>query len=278
MAITFRAPNTAIEQALEKLKTDGVVHPDAAFNPAAPGGLRREVAYYDRDLLYRLGRTAAEEQTVDAALGLLKEQGLVPPSASYDAASVEPHRAEVREAFEGSWTTLSPTMERLMYMLTSVRRPGHLLELGSFWGYTLAWFAGPCVGTNRTQAAERIVGIDQDAAATAQARDNFARLPNGQGVELIAEDARTALARIAGPFDFVYIEAKSDDEKGLYLALARQVYDRLSEGAWMIAHDSLDWTFSEEMAEYLPFVRDRTRFRESVAFEIDECGVELSIR
>lgn len=278
MAVTFRSPTVAIELAVKKLKRDGIVHPDAAFDPAAPDGLRREVAYYDRDLLCRLGRTDAEEQTVDAALGLLKQHGLVPASASYDGASVERHRREVRATFEGSWTTLSPTMERLMYMLTSVRRPMHLLELGSFWGYTLAWFAGPFVGTNRVQAADRIIGIDVDAEATDRARDNFARLPNGEGVELIAEDARSALARIPGPFDLVYIEAKSDDEKGLYLTLAKQVYDRLSEGAWLIAHDSLDWTFSEEMAEYLPFVRDRTRFTESVAFDIDECGLELSIR
>lgn len=46
----------------------------------------------------------------------------------------------------------------------------------------------------------------------------------------------------------------------------------------MIAHDSLDWTFAGEMAEYLPFVRDGGRFSESVSFEVDQCGLELSVK
>lgn len=280
MAIQFSATPRAIDLAVAKLKRDGIVHPDAAFNPDAPGGLRREVAYYDRDFMSRLGRTAAAEGVVDAALDLLRESELVPRSASYDKDACEAHRRDLKAGFHGSWTSLSPTMERLFYMLTSVRRPMHLLELGSFWGYTLAWFAGPCVGGHRAYRAERIVGVDIDAEATARARENFAKLPNSGEVELLAEDARTAIERLPGTFDFVYIEAKADDGEGegLYLPLLEQIYDRLPRGAWVMAHDNLDWTFAEEMSVYLPYVRDGSRFRESISFEIDECGVELSIK
>jgi len=281
VSLVFRAPLQAIELAVAKLKSDGIVNPDAAFNVRAPGSLRREVAYYDRDFMRRLGRTAAEAEIVGAALNMLKAHGLVDDGASYDEAAFARHRSEVKSAFTGSWTTLSPTMERLMYMLTSARRPKHLLELGSFWGYTLAWFAGPCVGTHRAYAAERIIGVDIDGAMTERARENFAALPNSEAVSLVAGDARSVLSELDGPFDFVYIEAKDDDAsepEGLYLKLLMQVYGRLSPGAWVIAHDSVDWTFAEEMAEYLPFVRDSGRFSESVAFEIDECGLELSVR
>ena len=45
----------------------------------------------------------------------------------------------------------------------------------------------------------------------------------------------------------------------------------------VIAHDSLDWSFAAEMAEYLPFARDPAHFAQSVSFEVDECGLELSI-
>ena len=278
MAIKFRATPRAIDLAVEKLKQDGVVHPDAAFNPGAPDGLRREVAYYDRDFMYRLGRTSEDEDVVDAALELLRDRGLAPESASYDKDAFRRHRLDLRDRFDGTWTTLSPAMERLFYMLTSVRRPMHLLELGSFWGYTLAWFAGPCVGAHRAYRAERIIGVDIDAEMSARARANFAKLENSPEVELIAEDAGTAIERIPGTFDFVYIEAKSDDGEGLYLSLLEQLYDRLPRGAWVMAHDNLDWTFADEMSAYLPYVRDRSRFTESVSFEIDECGVELSIK
>jgi predicted O-methyltransferase YrrM len=255
-----------------------MVHPDAEYNSDAAGFLRREVAYYDRDLMYRLGRTEAEEEIVDSALAMLKEHGLAAPGAAYDKEAFARHRADIRGKFEGTWTSLSPTMERLMYMLTSVRRPAHLIEFGSFWGYTLAWFAGPCVGPHAAYGAERIIGIDIDARMTAKAVANFRKLGDPDNVELIAEDARTALERMNGPFDSVYIEAKSDEMEGLYLSLLKQVYDRLAPGAWVMAHDNLDWTFREEMAEYLPYVRGRERFSQSVSFEIDSCGLELSIR
>ena len=278
MSLVFRASQRAIDLAVKRLKDEGMVHPGAEFNPDAPGALRREVAYYDRDFMYRLGRTPAEDEIMDSALAMLKEHGLVAPGAEYDKAALARHRVDVREKFEGTWTSLSPAMERLMYMLTSVRRPMHLVEFGSFWGYTLAWFAGPCVGPHAVYQAQRVIGIDIDAGMTAKAEANFKRLGHSDNVALIAEDARAALERIDGPFDSVYIEAKSDEMDGLYLSLLKQVYDRLAPGAWVIAHDNLDWSFAEEMAEYLPYVRDPARFSQSVSFEIDSCGLELSIR
>jgi predicted O-methyltransferase YrrM len=223
-------------------------------------------------------RAPAEELVVDAALDLLKSLSVVEPTASYDRHAFDNHRRLIKKQFEGSWTSLSPTMERLIYMLTSVRRPVDLIELGSFWGYTLAWFAGPCVGPYRSYEAARIIGIDVNEKMASRARSNFAKLQHCESLELIAEDARIALERISGPFDFAYIEAKSDDEDGLYLDVLKRIYDRLPPGAWVIAHDNVDWTFAEEMAEYLPYVRDKAHFSESIAFEIDECGLELSIK
>ncbi|MBN1356172.1 class I SAM-dependent methyltransferase [bacterium] len=278
MSIVFRSPRHAIDLAVERLKTDGIVHPDAAFNPDAPGDLRREVAYYDRDFLFRLGRCGLEEEIVDDALRMLQTRGLVTSGASYDKPVFLKYRNLVREQFTVDWTSLSPVMEQLLYMLTSVRRPDHLVELGSFCGYTLSMFAGPCTGPHASYRAERIIGIDIDPEATRTATANFAKLGQTDNVNLIAEDARTALQRIPGPFDFVYIEAKSDTEAGMYLTLLKQFYDRLAPGAWVIAHDSLDWTFMGEIAEYLAFVRDSAHFSQSISFEIDPCGLELSIR
>lgn len=278
MAVTFRAPSLAIERAVERLKEKGLVHPDAVFRGDAPDGLRREIAYRDTDLAYFLGRTDAEKLIADEALDFLIERGVAPSKSSYDSEACERHRSDIKREFRGTWTTLTPAMERLIYMLTSVRRPRHLIEFGSFWGYTLAWFAGPCIGRHSVYRAERIIGIDIDAAMTERARENFSRLPNADEIELFGEDARTVLERLDGPFDFVYIEAKSDAMEGMYLELLERVYDRLPEGAWVIAHDNIDWTFRGEMERYLPYVRDGRRFRESVSFEIDDCGLELSIK
>ena len=128
-----------------------------------------------------------------------------------------------------------------------------------------------------------------------KARSNFAGLECGERVELIAEDARTALDRIDGPFDFVYLEAKFENRQiaaaeaegfkdplgpvpHLYLVLLKQIYARLPSGAWVIAHDNLDWVAQREMAPYLEFVRDKAHFTESICFDIDDCGMELSVK
>jgi predicted O-methyltransferase YrrM len=278
MPFTFHPSDKVIAAAVAKLIKHNYVHPDAVFIANAPGGLRREVTYRDADFTYRLGRTAFEEHVVDDALAFLKELDLAPEDAAYDKAAFEALRQVVKKKFKGSWTSFSPVMERLVYMLVSVRQPKRLVELGSFWGYTLAWFAGPCIGEPHSYTAEKIYGIEVDAKMTARARANFAKLPNTEAVELIAEDARTAIERISAPVDFLYLEAKHEDQPCPYLELLQQMYDKLPAGAWVMAHDPLDYGFHEEIATYLAFVRDRAHFAESICFDVDECGLELSIK
>jgi len=278
MAIVFHPPRKAIELALKQMKIDGIAGPNAYFDYDAPGGLIQVVTYREPSFNYRLGRTTAEEEIVDTALELLKAQNLIPANSTYDKNAFKRFRAEIKEKFTGSWTSLSPTMERLMYMLTSVKKPERLIELGSFWGYTLAWFAGPCIGQHKTYTAEKIYGIDIDVKMIDQARVNFAKLDDSPGLELIGEDALEAIKKLEGPFDFLYIEAKADEADGLYLTLLKQMYDKLPKGAWVMAHDNFDWAFQKEMEEYLPWVRDKAHFSESIAFDIDHCGIELSIK
>jgi predicted O-methyltransferase YrrM len=208
-------------------------------------------------------------------------QGIIPPSAGYDEHAFKALRREVKASFKGSWTSFTSTMERLVYALTSVKRPRCLVELGCFWGNTLAWFAGPCIGSRREYQAERIYGVDFDAKMLAKARENFAKLPNGEAVELIAEDARTALERIPGPIDVLYLEAKDESpggKPGLYLELLKQAYDKLPKGAWVLAHDVTDPDSREEVDIYLPWVHDKAHFVESICFDIDHCGLELSVK
>ncbi len=278
MNLEFRPPRAAIDLALARLKVDGIVHPEAEFHADAPGGRRHEVAFRDPSFLRRLGQTAAEAEIVDAALELLRANGLIAPDADYDRDAFEALRREVGEKLEGPWTSLTPTMERLIYALTAVRRPGRLVELGSYWGYTLAWFAGPCLGPRPEHEAERIIGVEVDLEMTELARAGFAKLSHGERVELIGEDARTALERLPGPFDLVYLETKDDDVPGLYLTLLKQIHAELAPGAWVIAHDSTLWAHREELEGYLAFVRDEAHFSASVCFDVDDCGLELSIR
>jgi predicted O-methyltransferase YrrM len=279
MAITFQVPDTVIDSVLRKMKDAHLVHPSATFNPNAECGQRREVAYRDIDFLDRIGKAEHEESIVDAAVLFLKERGIVDLASSYDKASFLRFRDYLKATFtKRSWTSLSPTMERLFYMLTSLKRPRTSIELGCFWGNTLAWFAGPCLGPVPLFIPERVYGVDINPDAIAMAKENFANVGNPQHVTILCEDARETVKRLSGPFDFVYIETKADNEDDLYLPLLKQLYDKLPKGAWIMAHDATRYTMVDEFRGYLAFVRDTQHFSESITFDIDAFGVELTIR
>jgi predicted O-methyltransferase YrrM len=278
MALIYTCENQAIEMALERLKTDGLVSTEAYFNYAAPQNLRREVAYRDFDFLSRLGRVA-DVETVRAILAWLKQEGVLPAGATYDERAFDALRCEVRATFAIPGTSITPVMERLLYMLSAVRRPRRAIGLGTYQGYALVWVVGSSCGRGRVYEAEKVYGIDIDAEATARAEENLRRVAHTDHIELIAEDGLQAVERLDGPFDYVYLDAESAElKKGVYLELLTRLYDKVEPGGWVLAHDTAVPPFAGQLAGYLAFVRDKENFRESIAFDVDPFGLELSIK
>ncbi len=46
----------------------------------------------------------------------------------------------------------------------------------------------------------------------------------------------------------------------------------------MLAHDTTAPPFADELRAYLAYVRDGSSFRESISFDVDPYGLELSIK
>ena len=278
MSLIYTCENQVIEMALQKLKDAGLVSQDAYFNYDAPQQLRREVAYRDYLFLSRLSRTA-EVETVRSILAWLKREGVVPEDATYDESAFDELREEVKEKFTIPGTSITPVMERLLYMLSSVRRPRRVIGLGTYCGYALVWSVGPGCGQGRVYEAEKVYGIDIDAEATETAKRNFSKLAHSDRVELLAEYGLRAVERLAGPFDYVYLDVESKDlGKGIYLELLKGLYGKVEEGGWALAHDTTVPPFAEQLEEYLPFVRDGENFRQSISFDVDPFGLELSVK
>jgi predicted O-methyltransferase YrrM len=279
MSDVFHVPDNVVNKTLESMKNSYLIHPEAAFNYSAENGMRKEVTYGDLDFKDRIGRTEFEEETIDAALDFLKRKNLVGIDSCYNKKGFSNFREyHKRKMIKKSWTSLSPTMERMFFMLTSVKKPKSLIELGCFWGNTLAWFVGPCIGPDPLFKPRRIIGIDIDAAAMEMALENFRNFENTDTVQLIIEDARQTLNYLDGQFDFVYIEAKTPDQEDLYLQLLQLVYDKIPKGGWVMAHDATRYSAQDELRDYLRFVRDKSNFQESISFDIDAYGLELSIK
>jgi caffeoyl-CoA O-methyltransferase len=278
MALRYSCEDHIIEMALRKLKADGLVSDDAYFNYDAPGNLRREVAYRDFDFLSRLSRMA-EVETVRSALAWLKREAVVPGDAMYDDQAFEALRKEVKQIFTMPGTSVTPVMERLLYMLSSVRRPRRVIGIGTYYGNALVWSVGSNCGRGKVYDAEKVYAVDIDAQATEGAKANFSRMDAADHIELLAEDGLTAIERLAGPFDYVYLDVDSKElGKGLYLELLKALYGKVEEGGWVLAHDVVVPPFAGQLEGYLAFVRDGGNFSQSVLFDVDAFGLELSIK
>lgn len=278
MALTYQCEKQAIEMAMEKLKDVGLVSRDAYFNYDAPRNLRREVSYRDFDFLSRLSGTA-EVETVGSILAWLKQEGVVPEGATYDEKAFDALRREVKETFTLPGSSITRVMERLLYMLSAVRRPRRVIGLGTYCGNALVWSAGPGCGQGKVYEVEKVYGIDVDAEATERARENFSKLAHTDSIELIAEDGLKAVDRLEGPFDYVYLDVESKDAgKGVYLALLKRLYGKVEQGGWVLAHDTTVPPFAGQLEAYLAFVRNGENFCESISFDVDPFGLELSIK
>jgi predicted O-methyltransferase YrrM len=267
-----------IENALQLLKRNGFVAADAYFNAEVPHKLTTEVGYRYFHFLYYLGQYA-EVEISTATLALLKQIGVIDAGATYSLEAFEKLRQEVRAHFEIPDTAFSPVMERLLYLLASVKRPKRILGIGVFCGYTLVWTAGASCNGGKVYQADKVYGIDIDVEAIGVAKQNFSRLAESDHVELVAEDGRVTADRLAGPFDCLYLDADSHENgKGIYLELLQTLYPKLSKGGWVLAHDTTLPAFRRQLEGYLDFVRDRAKFSESISFDVDLFGLELSIK
>jgi predicted O-methyltransferase YrrM len=278
MAKQYICNTDVIEQALDRLKADGLVSDKAYFNYEAGNNLRREVTYRDFDFLTRLGRTA-EEETIGSILEWLKKEGIVPVDADYDEGKFSAFREDVSKNFDIPGTSISPVMERLLYMLSSVKTPTRILGFGTYCGYALAWITGPGWGKKRLYQFDQVYGIDIDGEAIEKARDNFSRMGYTDRIRLLAEDGLMYAEKLEGLFDFVYLDVDSRESgKSIYMDLLESVYGRIIDGGWILAHDVGVPGFAEQLKTYLSFVRDKKNFRESLFFDIDPFGLELSIK
>ncbi len=278
MPLTYTCEKHVIEMAVKELKNAGLVSPDACFNYDAPQNLRREVAYRDYDFLSRLSRTA-EVEIVRSILAWLKQKGIVPQDATYDEQAFDELRREVKARFSIPGSSITPVMERLLYALSSLRRPRRIIGLGTYCGNALAWIVGSSCGPGKVYQAEKVYGIDIDVDASEQARENLGTLAHTEHVELIAEDALKAVERLEGKFDYVYLDVEGKGlGKGLYRELIERLYEKVEQGGWVLAHDTVVPSFAGQLERYLAFVRDGQNFGESVSFDVDPFGLELSIK
>jgi predicted O-methyltransferase YrrM len=225
----------------------------------------------------RLPGKVADELAARALRGAVA-RGVLPDRPLPDWQAYRGFRARVRDTFTVPETSITPLMARILYGVAHLARPARVLGVGTYAGNALVWLIGPGFDAHGSYRGQRAVGIDIDPAATALARANLGRLGVDDRVELVCADGHRA-GELGHDWDLLLLDADDPDRrKGIYLSLLDATYPALAAGALVLAHDICVDRFREQMARYQTVVADPSSFERTVSLEVDECGLEISIK
>ena len=218
-----------------------------------------------------------EVAVVGEALDVLKGAGIL-PHTDYDHDKLLAHRRAVAESFEIPWTAITPRMQRLLYAVSAITQPENMIAAGVFCGNTFISNAGAAVGPGACYTAKQCIGIEIIAEEAERAERNVRAIDPTGVARVIAADAIPFVAEFEDPIGLLYLDADGTPAqgKGVYLDILQGGYDRMPEGAVVLAHNSVNC--AERLADYLAFVREGPSMKASVNVVFDVEGLEVSVK
>lgn len=119
----------------------------------------------------------------------------------------------------------------LLRVLATAAGATRILEIGTAVGYSGIWLAGALPPDGR------LITMEMNEARAQEARANFARAGLSDRVTLIVGDATLKIAKVAGPFDLVFL----DTDKRLYGPLLDRLVALLRPGGLLVT-DNVLWS------------------------------------
>ena len=118
---------------------------------------------------------------------------------------------------------------RVLSMISHMLRPKHILELGTFTGYSALCLA------EGLEEGGKLVTIEHNDELEEMIRRNLARSPLGERIELRIGDCILEIEKLEGPFDLVFIDA----DKREYCAYLEALYPLVPIGGFILADNTL---------------------------------------
>jgi len=120
---------------------------------------------------------------------------------------------------------------RVLSMLSKMIKPKRILEIGTYTGYSALCLA------EGLPAGGELITIDVNQELEDLVRSYFQKSELGSSITYILEDASTAIPKLQGNFDIVFIDA----DKQNYALYYDLVFDKLNQGGYIIA-DNVLWS------------------------------------
>jgi caffeoyl-CoA O-methyltransferase len=152
---------------------------------------------------------------------------------------------------------------RVMAITSGAR---HALEIGGASGYSAIW-----IGLALRETGGRLTTIEFDPIRARAAADNIRRAGLTDVVTVVAGDAFKEIPRLAGDFDFVFLDAWKRDYKR-FLDL---VWPRLRPRGLFLAHNVVNK--ETEMRDFLAAIQDNPALLTTIVKPSGE-GMSVSVK
>jgi predicted O-methyltransferase YrrM len=190
-----------------------------------------------------------------------------PGTAAY--AQIPPDAARVLGAIRAVDTgqlSVSEEDGRFMRVLVLTNGSKHALEIGSAYGYAAIW-----IGLGLQQTGGHLTTIEYDADRATAAAGNIRRAGLAGTVTVVSGDAFKEIPKVAGTFDFVFLDAwKPDYKKFLDL-----VFPRLTPHGLFLAHNVVNK--QSEMKDFLAAIADSPALATTIVRPGSE-GMSVSVK
>ena len=117
---------------------------------------------------------------------------------------------------------------RFLRVMVATNRTQHALEIGSASGYSALW-----IGLGLRQTGGHLTTIEYDPVRARQAADNVRRAGFSDTIRVVHGDAFREIPKLAGTFDFVFLDAWKQDYKRFFDIVS----PRLDRGGLFLAHN-----------------------------------------
>jgi predicted O-methyltransferase YrrM len=152
--------------------------------------------------------------------------------------------------------------------LVKVARAQRVLEIGTSQGFSAIW-----MGLALEETGGRLTTIEIDPARHDMARKNVAEAGLTQRITLVKGDAHVELAKLDGPFDFVFMDADKEGQVDYWNKLYPK---KLAAGGVLAVHNAIRQ--ANGMRDYLDLVRKHPDFDTVIVSATLDDGFCLSYR
>ena len=155
---------------------------------------------------------------------------------------------------------------RFLRVMVASNGSKHALEIGAAYGYSTIW-----IGLGLRETGGHLTSIEYDPARAKAAAENIRKAGLADVVTVVHGDAFAEIPKIAGDFDFVFLDAWKRDYKRFF----DLVFPRLRPQGLFLAHNVVNK--QNEMRDFIDAIRSHPKLFTSIVTPSGE-GMSVSVK